>query len=70
MNDNGKFLMGLAAGLGLGTVLGLLIAPEKGSETYRKVEGAIRDAANDLIEYGAETAKTLRAEAQTMKNHN
>ena len=71
MNDNGKFLLGLAAGIGVGTVLGLLIAPDKGSETYKKVEGAIKNAANDLIEYGTDTVKSVKSEAQhALKNHN
>lgn len=60
MNDNGKFLVGLAAGIGVGTILGLLIAPEKGSDTYRKIEGAIKNAANDLIEYGNEAMKAVQ----------
>ncbi|MBL6446039.1 YtxH domain-containing protein [Fulvivirga sp. 29W222] len=70
MNDNGKFLLGLAAGIGVGTVLGLLIAPDKGTVTYKKVEGAIKDAANDLFEYGAETVKSAKNELHAVKNHN
>ena len=70
MNDNGKFLLGLAAGIGVGTVLGLLIAPDKGSVTYKKVEGAIRDAANDLLEYGSETVKSAKNEMLSVKNQN
>lgn len=70
MNDNGKFLLGLAAGIGVGTVLGLLIAPDKGTETYKKVEGAIRNAANDLLEYGNETVKSAKNEVHAAKNQN
>lgn len=70
MNDNGKFLLGLAAGIGVGTVLGLLIAPDKGSETYKKVEGAIKNAANDLLEYGSETVKSAKNEVHSVKNQN
>ena len=57
MNDNGKLFVGLLAGLGLGTILGILIAPEKGTETYRKIEKAVKDAANDLLDMGDEAAQ-------------
>lgn len=63
MEDNGKLFIGLLAGLGLGTILGILIAPEKGSETYKKIEKAVRDAADDLMHLGEETAQ----EAQEAK---
>ena len=64
MNDNGRLFMGLLAGLGLGTILGILIAPEKGSETYKKLEKAVKDAASDLMEMGEQTAR----EAQKKTN--
>ena len=70
MNDNGKFLVGLAAGIGIGTILGLLIAPEKGSETYKKIEGAIKNAANDLMEYGTEAMKAVREGNSLQENNN
>lgn len=70
MNDNGKFLVGLAAGIGVGTILGLLIAPEKGTETYRKLEGAIKNAANDLVEYGSEAMKAAQKENNNLANNN
>lgn len=70
MNDNGKFLIGLATGLGVGTILGLLIAPEKGSVTYKKIEGAVKDAANDLMEFSNEALRSAKTEAQTVKNNN
>lgn len=64
MDDNGKFFLGLLAGLGIGTVLGILIAPDKGSETYRKIEGAVKDAAEDIIDYGTRTASSAKEAAQ------
>ncbi|MGK7389251.1 MAG: YtxH domain-containing protein [Candidatus Cyclobacteriaceae bacterium M2_1C_046] len=57
MEDNGKLFIGLLAGLGLGTVLGILIAPDKGTETYKKVEKAVRDAADDLMALGEEATE-------------
>ena len=66
MNDNGKLFVGLLAGLGLGTILGILIAPEKGSETYKKIEKAVKDAANELMEMTDETAR--EAEKKVSRN--
>lgn len=57
MNDSGKFILGLFAGIGIGTALGVLIAPDKGSKTYKKLEGALKDASKDLAEYSAEKIK-------------
>ncbi|ELR69535.1 hypothetical protein C900_04923 [Fulvivirga imtechensis AK7] len=69
MNDNAKFLAGLATGLGVGTILGLLIAPDKGSVTYKKIEGAVKDAANDLMEFSNEALKSAKNESQAVKNN-
>lgn len=65
MDDNGKLFIGLLAGLGLGTILGVLIAPDKGSETYKKIEKAVKDAADDLMHLGEEAAE--EAENKTKK---
>jgi gas vesicle protein len=37
MNKNGKILAAVAAGVAAGAVLGILFAPDKGSETRRKI---------------------------------
>ncbi len=37
MSDTGKILIALAAGAAVGAVLGILFAPDKGSETRRKM---------------------------------
>ena len=35
--SNGKFLAGVITGLGAGTLLGILFAPDKGSKTRKKI---------------------------------
>ncbi|MDX1628029.1 MAG: YtxH domain-containing protein [Fulvivirga sp.] len=60
MSDNGKFLLGLIAGLGLGTALGVLMAPDKGSNTYKKLEDAMKNATKDLQDYSNEKLKQLK----------
>jgi gas vesicle protein len=37
MNSSGKVLLGVLAGVATGAVLGILFAPDKGSETRRKI---------------------------------
>jgi len=44
--SNGKIVLGILAGIAAGTLLGVLIAPDKGSETRRK----IRQKGDDLVE--------------------
>jgi len=44
--SNGKIVLGVLAGIAAGTILGVLIAPDKGVETRRK----IRQKGDDLVE--------------------
>lgn len=60
MSDSGKFLVGLLTGIGIGAAIGVLIAPDKGSNTYKKLEGAVKDATKDLKEYSEEMIKQAK----------
>lgn len=40
--------LALLAGVAIGAGIGILLAPEKGSETRKKIKGGIDDAKNDL----------------------
>jgi gas vesicle protein len=49
----GKAILGVVAGLAAGAVLGVLFAPEKGSDTRKKITKKgkdLTDALNDRIE--------------------
>ena len=50
MNSNGKAVAAMLAGLAAGTVLGILFAPEKGSETRDKLGDSISDLGDVLKE--------------------
>lgn len=46
--NSGKVFFGILAGLAAGAMLGLLFAPEKGSNTIRKITEKGDDFADDL----------------------
>ncbi len=46
--STGKVLLGLLAGVAAGAVLGILFAPEKGSETRKKIAKKGKDYADEL----------------------
>lgn len=50
MNNSGKIVIGVAAGLAVGTALGILFAPAKGSDTRKKIMEEGKDLADKLTE--------------------
>jgi gas vesicle protein len=48
MNSTGKVLLGILAGAAAGAILGVLLAPDKGSETRRKLMQKGEDYADAL----------------------
>lgn len=48
MNNTGKVLLGILAGAAAGAILGILLAPDKGSETRRKIMKKGEDYADAL----------------------
>ena len=50
MNNTGKIITALAAGLAAGAILGVLFAPDKGSETRKKINDQGKKLADDLKE--------------------
>lgn len=56
--STGKVLLGVLAGVAVGVILGVLFAPDKGSETRKKIVEKGEDYADDL----AETLKVFLAD--------
>lgn len=54
MNDNGKIVTALLAGLAAGAVLGIIFAPEKGSETREKLNESLADLGEAIKERAEE----------------
>lgn len=59
MNDNTKVVAALLAGLAAGAALGILFAPEKGSETRDKLNDSLKDLGDALKERSAEQMEHL-----------
>ncbi len=48
MQDSGKVVLGLLAGIAIGATLGILLAPDKGGETRKRVAEGASDMQDDL----------------------
>ncbi len=54
MNDNAKVVAALLTGLAAGAALGILFAPDKGSQTREKLNDSLKDLGDALKERTAE----------------
>lgn len=61
MNDNTKVLLALLAGVAAGAALGILFAPEKGTETRDKLNDALKNLGDTIKDRAAEEIEHLAA---------
>jgi gas vesicle protein len=64
MENSGKLLGALLLGAAVGATLGILFAPDKGSNTRRKLMNGARDLAEDLKEKAMDGVSKLRGMAE------
>lgn len=79
MNNNTKMLLGIIAAGAVGVAIGMLLAPEKGSDLRKSLKGTLGDLGeklNDIVSEGREKlmdlandANTLKQDAQTAVEH-
>src|SRR6266481_6219350 len=59
MNDNSKVVVALLAGLAAGAALGILFAPEKGTETRDKLTESLKKLGDSIRETAASEIDNL-----------
>ena len=59
MNDNSKVLIGLLTGLAAGAALGLLFAPEAGTDTRERLGQSFKDLGDTIQEKAADKLGSL-----------
>jgi len=59
MNDNTKVVAALLAGLAAGAALGILFAPERGSDTRDKLNDALKNLGDSIKDRAAEEIDNL-----------
>src|SRR6185295_14610881 len=59
MSDNGKVLSALLLGAAAGAVLGILFAPDKGTDTRKKIQGSAENLMDQLSEKINEIKESL-----------
>jgi gas vesicle protein len=65
MNSNSRLILGVMAAAAVGVAIGMLLAPEKGSDIRNNLKGGISDLGdkiNDLIAEGKEKINSVKNE--------
>jgi len=65
--NGGKVFLGLLAGIAAGALLGVLFAPEKGTETRRKISQKGKDFVDDVKHRYDDFVKGVNEKMDTMK---
>jgi len=63
----GKVLLGILAALGVGTLLGVLFAPDKGTETRKKITKKTNEFSEELNAKVSEAVSSVNEKMETLK---
>jgi gas vesicle protein len=67
MNNSSKTALAVIVGVAMGTIVGLLYAPESGKETRKKLKKNAIKAKDDATAYAQETYDNATTKAETFK---
>jgi gas vesicle protein len=74
--DSGKVFLGVLAGIAAGAVLGILFAPDKGSETRKKLAGKgedysdlVKEKVNEFLGSMSEKFEKVKEEVSEFAEH-
>lgn len=70
MNTTGKVLAGILAGAAAGAILGVLFAPDKGSETRKKIATKTKDIKDDVKGKFTDFLENVKEKFDTKDGHN
>ncbi len=67
MNTTGKVLVSVLAGAAAGAILGILFAPDKGSETRKKIAKKTKDLRTDVQEKFSDFLENVKEKVEPNK---
>jgi gas vesicle protein len=67
MNNVSKIGVALLAGVAIGAVIGIMLAPEKGAETRSTLKKLLKDWGGKLTDFSEEEANELNKLKDTLK---
>lgn len=62
MENSGKVLLALLGGVAAGIAIGILLAPQKGSDSRQKINGTVKDLIDSVLEKAEEVIDNLNSE--------
>jgi len=65
--NSGKVVLGVLAGVAIGATLGILFAPDKGTETRKKISRKGEDVIDEIAEKFNELLNNLTEKIDTVK---
>ncbi len=68
MNNNSNIIAGILGGAAVGLTLGVLYAPDKGSETRRKIREKAKDAKDTIVEKSSAIADEISSRFSSRQN--